>query len=214
VLGFDLSQPDNPSDGNTVAVLLHGRGSNRGDLQALRPRLPEGWTLLTPEAPHPGHPWGYGPGWAWYRYQAEDRLVEETLQKSLAALDGFLAEVPHLVGFTPERLVLGGFSQGGTTSMAYAFTRPEAVDVVFNFSGFLANVPFLENALGPEVPPVFWGHGRQDPAIPHALARKGRARLADAQVPHRTGDYDIGHWIDPAELQDALDFAEIFQGDG
>jgi len=210
VLGFELSRPDQATDGETVAVLLHGRGSHRGDLQALRPRLPEAWTLLTPEAPHPGHPWGYGPGWAWYRYEAQDRLDEETLQKSLAALDGFLAEMPHLVGFTPGRVVLGGFSQGGTTSMAYGFTRPAEVDLVLNFSGFLADVSLLDGTLGPEVPPVFWGHGLQDPNIPHDLARKGRARLAEHQVPHRTGDYGIGHWIDPAELDDALDFIRIF----
>lgn len=207
MLGYDVSRPPDLADGDTVAVLLHGRGSHRGDLQALRPRLPDSWALVTPQAPHPGHPWGYGPGWAWYRYVAEDRLVDETLSRSLEALEAFLAELPAILGHVPGRVVLGGFSQGGTTSLAYALTHPGAVTAVLNFSGFLADSSVIPvDALGPDATPVFWGHGRRDPAIPHALAVKGRATLTEAGAPVEAGDYDIGHWIDPKEAADAVAF--------
>lgn len=196
-----------------MAVLLHGRGSHRGDLQALRPNLPDAWTLVTPQAPHPGHPWGYGPGWAWYRYLAEDRVEKGGLTWSLEALDRFLARLPGLVGFTPGRLVLGGFSQGGTTSMAYAFTRPGRVSAALNFSGFLADSPLLPTtALGPDTTPVFWGHGTRDPNIPHRLAEKGRGILDRHGAPVTSRDYDIGHWIDPAEVANAIAFVESLPG--
>ena len=71
-LAYDLALPDAPADGGTVVVLLHGRGSHKGDLQALRPVLPDDWALVTPQAPYPGAEWGYGPGWAWYRYLGQD----------------------------------------------------------------------------------------------------------------------------------------------
>lgn len=209
MLGYDLSRPPALGDSATVAVLLHGRGSHRGDLQALRPHLPETWALLTPQAPHPGHPWGYGPGWAWYRYLAEDRVEEAGLEYSLAALDAFLDRLPGVLHLEPGQVVLGGFSQGGTAAMTYAYTRPGRVVAVLNFSGFLVDSPLLPpKALGASATPTFWGHGRRDPAIPHALAVKGRARLEGGGAPVVAQDYDIGHWIDPGEVADAVAFVE------
>ncbi len=209
MLEFDSNVPSAAGDGATVLVLLHGRGSHRGDLQALAPSLPEHWVLLTPQAPHPGHPWGYGPGWAWYRYLAADRLEDETLARSLTALDTFLGDLPRLVGLQPGRVVLGGFSQGGTTSLAYALTRPGRLAGVLNFSGFLADTELIEaSALSTTATPVFWGHGTHDPNIPFTLATEGRSRLVDAGVPLTARDYEIGHWIVPEEVSDAVGFLE------
>jgi len=209
MLVYDLSLPAGTEDGATVAVLLHGRGSHRGDLQALRPHLPASWVLLTPQAPHPGHPWGYGPGWAWYRYLSEDRVEDATLTWSLSALDAFLGGLPKTLGFTPGRLILGGFSQGGTSSLSYALTRPGRVDGVLNFSGFLVDSPLVSDEhLGSSTTPVFWGHGTRDPNIPHRLAVKGRGRLEEAGAALASRDYEIGHWIDPQEVADAVAFVE------
>ena len=209
MLHYDLSRSTLQEDGATVAVLLHGRGSHRGDLQALRPLIPPEWALVTPQAPHAGHPWDYGPGWAWYRYVAEDRLVEETLVHSLSALEGFLDQLPGLLDFQPGRIVLGGFSQGGTTSMALAISRPDRVAAVINFSGFLAeSVELPLPALSPATPPIFWGHGLRDSSIPHTLAVTGRQRLDAAGLRLKAHDYDIGHWVAPEEVRDALAFVE------
>lgn len=207
MLGYDLSRPPGLSDGATVAVLLHGRGSHRGDLQALRAHLPEAWALITPQAPHPGHPWGYGPGWAWYRYVGEDRVEDEGLGQSLRALDTFLQQLPTVLGVQPGRVLLGGFSQGGTLSLAYASSRPDGVGAILNFSGFLADSPLVElDRAEHRFPPVFWGHGTRDPNIPHRLAVRGRERLLAAGVRVTGRDYDIGHWIDPGEVADAVAF--------
>lgn len=209
MLGYDLSRPPAAGDGATVAVLLHGRGSHRGDLQALRAHLPADWILVTPQAPHAGHPWGYGPGWAWYRYVAEDRVEDGGLEWSLSALDGFLGGLPAVLGLEPRRLVLGGFSQGGTVGMAYGLTHPKTVAGVLNLSGFLVESRLLPaSALGAAGTPVFWGHGTRDPNIPHGLAVKGRERLQGAGAPLIARDYDIGHWIDPMEIADAVAFVE------
>jgi phospholipase/carboxylesterase len=208
-LDYLIHRPDAAADGATVAVLLHGRGSHKGDLQGLQPLLPGAWTVVTPEAPFPSAPWGYGAGSAWYRYVDEDRVVPETLDQSLDKLDRFLSELPRLVGFRPGRLILGGFSQGGTTSLAYALSRPGAVAAVLNFSGFLvADAALDESGAAPPETPIFWGHGVTDPAIPITLAERGRARLQRAGASLVARDYRIGHWIAAEEVEAAVAMVE------
>ncbi|MGD2067409.1 MAG: alpha/beta hydrolase-fold protein [Gemmatimonadota bacterium] len=202
-------------DGAPVVVLLHGRGSDERDLLALRGGL-RGGALITPRAPHPAAPWGYGPGWAWYRYVADDRMVEETLDRSLRALDRFLDRLPGLLPWKPGPLLLGGFSQGATTSLAYALRYPERAEGVLVFSGFLAAEAIAPSTHASGLP-VFWGHGRRDPAIPFELADRGRRRLAGAGADLRIADYDIGHWIDEGEVRDAALWVEELlerRGDG
>jgi len=204
-LDYLIHRPPTAADGSTVAVLLHGRGSHKGDLQGLQPMLPASWTVVTPEAPFPSAPWGYGDGSAWYRYVEDDRVVPETLDQSLAKLDDFLGELTRVVGFQPGSIVLGGFSQGGTTSLAYALSRPGAVAVALNFSGFLVEDAALdESGSAPPETPIFWGHGVADPAIPITLADKGRARLRNAGAKLVAEDYRIGHWIVAEEVEAAV----------
>lgn len=212
-LDFERAARPELRDGAIVAVLLHGRGSHRGDLQALAPVLPEAWGLVTPQAPFPGMPWGYGPGWAWYRYVAENRLVPETLEESLGLLDDFLERLPTILGFTPGPIVLGGFSQGGTTSVAYALSRPGRIAAALNFSGFLAaSVEVPAGVDAEHATPVFWGHGTSDPNIPFGLAVEGRSRLHEAGVPLTVKDYAIGHWMVPEEIHDAVAMVQAVVG--
>jgi len=206
--------PADPADGAPVAVLLHGRGADRHDLLGLARGLPEGTLVVTPQAPHPGGAWGYGGGWAWYRYLGEDRVVTETLLESLEALDAFLEELPAFLPVRPGPLFLGGFSQGGTTSLAYALTRREKDLPVLNFSGFLVDDSAIPVGEAARELRVFWGHGLQDPAIPHALGRKGRAALQAAGARVTTSDHDIGHWIDPVELRRASEWMRGVMGEG
>lgn len=202
-LEFLEKVPSAAGAGSPVVVFLHGRGSHKGDLQGLSRILPPGTSFFTPQAPHPGGPWGYGPGWAWYRYLGEDRADDASLEASLEALRAFLEGLPERLGHEPGPLILGGFSQGGTTSLAYAMAYPEAVQGIVNLSGFLLNHESLmagPGALGRV--PVFWAHGTQDPAVPFSLALKGRARLRDEGVPLTAHDYEMGHWVSQEEMAD------------
>ena len=206
-LEYDLSLPKGTREADTVAVLLHGRGSHKGDLQGLAPLLPSNWALVTPQAPFVGAPWGYGPGWAWYRHAGENRLIEDTLNSSMASLDDFLRALPELLEFTPKSLILGGFSQGGTTSVSYAMTRPGVVDAVWNFSGFVhAGLKLPSGERAKTATPIFWGHGRQDTVIPHSIAVSGQKALTEAGVSFTDAVYDIGHWIVNDEVRRALEF--------
>ena len=209
---YDYWAPALENPGNApvrVLVLMHGRGANRQDLAALEGRLPRAWHVVVPDAPHPAAQWGYGPGRAWYRFMGEDRPEPESLTNSLGELDDLITSLPSIVGASPTQVVLGGFSQGGTMGNAYALTRPQSIQGVLNFSGFLpSTVPLSADAI--RGTRFFWGHGVQDMNIPFALAEKGRAALRAAKADLEARDYGIGHWIDPDELRDASAWLSTF----
>ena len=118
-----------------------------------------------------------------------------------------MADLPAQLGLQPGRVVLGGFSQGATTSLAWALANPTRVSDVLVFSGFLvASPPIL--ARGKAAPDIraFWGHGTRDPSIPLVMADRGRQRLLEAGADLETKNYEIGHWIAPEEISDAMAF--------
>jgi phospholipase/carboxylesterase len=208
MLEYDVAAAGEPADG-TVLVLLHGRGADRSDMRALAGQLPRSWTTVLPNAPHRASPWGYGPGYAWYRYLGGTVPEPESFRTSLAELDTLLAALHLLVGFEPSRVVLGGFSQGGTVSMAYGLSRPGRISHALNFSGFLADHPDVHVQPGAAAGlRIFWGHGFSDGNIPFSFAESGRAALEGAGALVEARDYPIGHWIDPLELAHAVAFVK------
>lgn len=205
-LEYGLHVPDGAEDDGSVVVLLHGRGSDESDLLGLAPRLP-GAVVVAPRAPFEASRWGYGPGWAWYRYLGGTRPEREGFDESLTRLESFLAELPVLLPVAPGELVLGGFSQGGTVSLAYALTRPGTVPRLLNMSGFLPEHPrVLATPATVAGTRFFWGHGTQDPQIPFAFAEQGRSALEAAGADLRRGDYAAGHRITVDELRDITDW--------
>lgn len=204
-LPVEVYRPDDAHDGVPVVVLLHGRGADRTDLFSLRQFLPRTWAVVAPDAPFPAAPWGYGPGRAWYRYLGGTTPEPESFAESMSVIEQLLKELPATLGREPGTIALGGFSQGGTVSLAFALTHPDVVLNVLNFSGFLADHPAV--TASPESvrnARIFWGHGTGDPAIPFAFAVAGRDALRAAGADLQTRDYDMGHSISSDELADAV----------
>ena len=189
-----------------IVVLLHGRGADKHDLVPLGAHFGDR-TVVAPQAPFPAAPWGYGPGWACYQFMGRNVPGPNSFSQSLFELHEFLQALPGELGINNARIILGGFSQGGTLSMAYALVHPGAVERVLNFSGFLADHPQVhvtsETVKGNR---FFWGHGRADGSIPFDLAIEGRAKLRAIGADLEARDYDMGHWIDPRELQEAVEW--------
>lgn len=205
MLRYEQYIPEGARDGAPLIVLLHGRGSHMGDLMGLREHLLPGALVVAPQAPFAGTAWGYGPGWAWYRFLGGNRPEPESFEASQQQLHTFLTELPGKLPVKPGAVVLGGFSQGGTMSLAYALRNPGAVPHVISFSGFLAGHPTVEAT--PERVKgtrIFWGHGTQDTSIPFTVAEQGRALLQAAGADLTARDYPMGHWIEAAELQDVV----------
>jgi phospholipase/carboxylesterase len=204
MLKYEQAIPDGTEDGAPLVVLMHGRGSDRFDLLGLAPLIAPNAVVVSVQAPWPGTPWGYGPGWAWYRFLGRNRPEPESFEGSQRALGEFLGDVRARLPVRTGTLVLGGFSQGGVMAMAYALRNPGTAPRVMNFSGFLADHPSVDAT--PETvrgARFFWGHGTLDPQIPFELALEGRALLRDAGADLTARDYRIGHGISPDEARDA-----------
>jgi len=204
-LEIDVLDPAQVDDGVPVLILMHGRGADASDLRGLRRWLPDPVSLVLPRAPFPGAEWGYGPGWAWYRYEGEDQPEVDSFRESQQQLDALLASLPDRLGYRPGPVMVGGFSQGGTMGIGHALRRPGTIAGVLNLSGFLPNHPDVpvttESVQGTS---FFWGHGTADPAIPITLAARGRRALADAGADLHVHDYPMGHTISPDEMRDAV----------
>jgi phospholipase/carboxylesterase len=204
MLDYELIVPPGAAPGAPLLVLMHGRGADRFDLLGLAPELAPDAVVVCPQAPWPGMPWGYGPGWAWYRFLGGSVPEPESFERAQAELGALLAALPGELPIATGTLVLGGFSQGGVMSLGHALRNPGKIPLVMNFSGFLPTHPSV--AVSPDRVAgtrIFWGHGTGDPAIPFALAEEGRAALRAAGADLTPRDYPIGHGISPAELADA-----------
>lgn len=214
-LRHEMAVPAGARDGAPLVVLLHGRGADRFDLLSLAPRLAPGAIVVTPEAPHAGREWGYGPGWAWYRFLGGTRPDADSFEHSQRLLGQFLDELKQTLPVRPGPLVLGGFSQGGTMSVAYALRNPGTVPLAVNLSGFLADHPTVaataETVRGTR---FFWGHGTMDEAIPFAMGQQGRAALRAAGAELEARDYAMGHGISPEEARDLRAWIERGTGGG
>jgi phospholipase/carboxylesterase len=183
-------------DPDGALVLFHGRGADENDLFPLLDALDPARRLV---GATPRGPLALPPGGAhWYALGGIPTPESTTFRSSFAAaaewLEAFLAE--HALGY--NRLVLGGFSQGGV--MAYSLglgsgrPRPAGLTV---FSSFIPAVEGFELDLSPPLPPVAIGHGTLDQVIAVEWGRRARELLesAGAEVVYR--ETPMFHQIDP-----------------
>jgi phospholipase/carboxylesterase len=185
-------------------VLLHGRGSDERDLFPLGRMLHPDATIVSVRAPFPAAPWGYGPGYAWYRYIGGTTPEPESFEWGQQSLTAFLETLPERFGGLTGGIILGGFSQGGTTALGQLLRHPGSVKGVMVCSGFLADHPSVAAtpaAVG--ATPIFWGHGTADQAIPHRFGADGQDALRAAGAKLTAHSYEgMGHTIGSAEVAD------------
>jgi len=184
-------------------VLVHGRGADEQDLEPLLDELdpdrrfagflPRGPLSLPPGGAH------------WYVVQEVGFPDPSTFGPSLAELSAWVDEVTAAAGIPPERVVLGGFSQGAV--MAYALglasgrPRPAAI---LAFSGFVPEVDGFEPDLaGRAGLPVSIAHGTYDPVIHVEFGRRARDLLTGGGLDVAYVEEPIPHTIGPAGLAQA-----------
>ena len=178
-------------------VLFHGRGADEHDLHPVL-------DLLDPERRRAGYtprgPLSLPPGGAhWYVVPRVGYPDPASFAASYAAASEWLDSLP----FPPERIVLGGFSQGAVMSLALGLgkgrPRPAAIAA---FSGFVPVVEGWEPDLEPPLPPVAIAHGTHDPVIPVGFARQAQALLEQAGADVLYRESPLPHTIDPHVLRE------------
>jgi phospholipase/carboxylesterase len=188
-----------------LIILLHGRGSDERDLAPLGRLLHADATTVALRAPFDAAPWGYGPGFAWYRFLGGVTPEAVSFEAGQERLAHTLAGLSERLGRPDTRFILGGFSQGGTSALAFMMRHPGSVQAVLVFSGFLADHPSV--AVTPARvadTPIFWGHGTADVAVPYDAAESGWQALRAAGARLEAHSYQgMGHTISDVELRDA-----------
>jgi phospholipase/carboxylesterase len=187
-------------------MLLHGVGSNEEDLFGLAPAVPSQFHVVSLRAPYTLGPDSYG--WFTFGVRPDGRRVineeQEAASRPLVARTLQLAAAQLSV--PAERVVVGGFSQGGIMALSLLITRPE----------LLLAAMVMHSRLLPEVLPVaappgalgghqLWvSHGTADEVIPLASAHDIRARVSEWPIDLSYAEFPGGHEIRPAELAAAM----------
>jgi phospholipase/carboxylesterase len=185
-------------------VLFHGRGADEHDLFPLLDLLDPDRRLLGATA---RGPLSLPPGGAhWYVVRRVGFPDRDTFLSTYAQASEWLDDLLARHGISPERAVLGGFSQGGVMSYALGLgpDRPRPAGIMA-LSSFLPAVEGFE--LGdPSGLPVAIGHGTFDPVIGVEFGRDARDRLtaAGADVTYR--ESPMPHAIDPGFLRELPDW--------
>lgn len=198
--------PASGSPARQLVVLLHGYGADGSDLlpiaQAWQAVLPDAAFAL-PNGPSPCDE--FPAGRQWFPLALRDRPALAAGAASVAGLlDAYLEQTLAEVGLDGGDLVLAGFSQGAMMALHVGLRRPEPPLAIVSFSGVLAADP--PDRKGP-FPPVFLGHGSEDPLIPAGALKAAEAQLSEAganvQSMLRPG---LGHGIDQEEVVAAARF--------
>lgn len=206
---------DGEGGGNgPLVVLLHGFGAPGDDLVPLGDALkaPEGTRFAFPSAPIDLGPHFDG-GRAWWNIDMEKRMRDQArgirdihdVPQGLHATSGVIVELLDELEKTlrppPDKIVLGGFSQGAMLSldMALRSSRKLAGLVLLSGTHIAADewAPLLSSRRGL---PVFQSHGHDDAVLPFAVSDTLHETLITAGIPVEWVPFRGGHAIPPPVL--------------
>lgn len=176
-------------------ILVHGRGATADSILALAQELSHpDIAYLAPQAA----------GNTWYPYSFLESIEhnEPGLSSGLAAIHA-LVEQAEAAGIPPERVLLGGFSQGACLALEYVARNARRYGGVFGYSGGLIGPAGTPRNYGGSLAgtPIFIGCSDVDHHIP-----KERVLESDSVLKDLGGNLDtrlyrgMGHTVNQDEL--------------
>ena len=204
-----LVYQERPAEGAAegLLVLHHGRGADEYDLLDLADVLDPQRRLhvVTPGGPLTIPGW---PGKHWYVVPRVGYPDPATFAAAYTSLARFHDELWERTGTEPSRTVFGGFSMGSVMSYAMGLgaDRPKLAGILA-FSGFIPTVGgWAPDLTGRRETRVFIAHGRNDPVMDVAFARRANDLLTGAGLDVEYHESDAGHHIDPAHVPAAINW--------
>jgi phospholipase/carboxylesterase len=187
---------------------MHGWGSSAMDLLGLAPFVADGrFLVICPQGPHEveiGAVNGYG----WYQMRPGSRPDEEKVGPAVEQLLMFIEEASSRYPVDKHKIVVLGFSQGGMMAYNLAMRWPEKfaalVGIGTAFPEYL--VELISNHETIQQLPTMVQHGRADPMLEIARARKSVETLRSLKVPVIFREYDCGHEVSADGVRDLSGF--------
>jgi phospholipase/carboxylesterase len=194
-----------------AVIWLHGLGADGHDFAPIVPQLvspnERALRFVFPHAPvRPVTLNGGMPMRAWYDILSLDRRApqDEAGIRASGALVAELIRRENQRGIPTERIVLGGFSQGGAISLFAGPRYPEKLAGIMGLSCYL----LLEDLLPAErtrvnfQTPVFLAHGTQDPVVDIRRGTEAKQLLEAGGYPVEWHTYPMPHSVCPQEADD------------
>lgn len=189
--------------------LLHGWGASAHDLFGLAPLLDEGRVLvICPQGPVEV-PVGPGmTGYGWFPLEPGQPPDPDAFRKGAGRLQEFVDRAREAYPVDPERVVVGGFSQGGVMAYDLGLRQPE------RFAGLMALSSWLAPSLAEDIPqapahegfPVLVIHGTEDQMVDVERAQASRELLRPLGVRIQYREFSMGHEIQPEALKLVVDW--------
>lgn len=191
-----------------MLIAFHGWGANALDLLGLAPYVADGhFTVACPQGPMEveiGPTRGYG----WYQIRMggppNPEAIEAAARDAAKFVDSVIARYP----VNKRKVVLLGFSQGGTIAYRLAMATPDRFAALVGISTWFP--PELKDAVKDrealERLPTLIQHGRADDMIEIGRARTSVENLREMKVPLTYREYDCGHEITADGLADLSTF--------
>jgi phospholipase/carboxylesterase len=190
-----------------VLILLHGVGSNEGDIAALAPAMDSRFLVVSVRSPITLGPDAY----AWFnvRFSAQGPVINaQEAQAGWETLAKFIQDVVAEHGGDASQVYVAGFSQGGIMALAALLATPELVAGAVCMSGRL-----LPEVLPHAAPrerlagkPVLLVHGTADSKLVIEHARKAKSTLEGLGAELAYHELPMGHEITSASLGLVVDW--------
>lgn len=204
-----------PKDNHTATVFfLHGLGDTGHGWAAGFEDIQEGYIKYScPNAPIQPVTLNAGmrmPSWfdiTSLNFQGPED--EEGLKKSSNQLKTLIAEEEKL-GIPAERIVIGGFSQGGAVALYTALTMDKKIGGCIILSSWLPLHQKIKDEIkGNKSYPVFQGHGNADPVVNFNFGMMTSTELKKIFSNYTFNTYaGMGHSSSPKEMKDVKEFLQ------
>ena len=196
-----------------LLIMMHGYGSNEGDLFSLAQFLPPEFVVASLRGQNAS-----GPGFTWFHITPDPvtgminrdlNEVNSSTESLLAGIDDLEAEVGEL-----SRIAVLGFSQGGVMALQLLRHAPERFNAGIVLAGFAVDDETQagierDARLAAVLPPVFWARDPHDPVIHSDLVAFTRQWLPEHSDLDARLYSNVGHSISVEEIEDVVVFLRL-----
>jgi phospholipase/carboxylesterase len=202
---------DPKKEPSASVIWLHGLGADGHDFEPVVPMLdlPDSLPLRFVFPHAPVRPVTINMGMrmrAWYDIvdmRVERKVDRQNLLESADRLRD-LIEAEKRRGFTADRILLAGFSQGGAVALHAGLRYPETLAGIVALSTYMPTADTLESEASDanRQIPIFVAHGTNDQTVPAAAGRSARQELERLDYRVEWNEYPMMHEVCVEEIRE------------
>lgn len=203
VLQYKIKLPETYQEKPAMVLLMHGVGSNEEDMFRLGNEFSGNVVVVSARAPFTIAPGRY----AWFALEVIDglrKINEEQAEKSRQVINLFVNQLSEKYNVDPQRVYIGGFSQGGIMAYSTGLTYPKKFAGIFAFSSRLLSEvkPLIKDKKELAHLKLFIAHGTEDQTLVVEYGRDAKAFLAPLLPKLEYHEYKMAHAVVAEELED------------